>query len=150
MLLRTHLALAVFAIILFFNHVQNKFVFIILVLIATIIPDIDMSNSSWGRHLIFRPMQFFINHRGIIHSFSFAVFVSVIISVFWPVASLGFFIGYSVHLIADSFTKDGIQPFWPLKVKSSGFIRSGGRLEEGIFIFLLFLDVVLGFLLLVL
>ena len=55
----------------------------------------------------------------------------------------GFFIGYSIHLILDSFTRDGIQPFWPLKTRSSGFIASGGRIEETLFFSLILLDVFL-------
>tara|TARA_Y100000034_G_scaffold31700_1_gene38792 strand:- start:2584 stop:3036 length:453 start_codon:yes stop_codon:yes gene_type:complete len=150
MLLKTHLAFAVLMIILFLEHVNHKFTFALLVLIATVLPDLDSGFSSWGRHLIFRPLQFFTKHRGIIHSFTFGVLVSVILAFFWPIASLGFFIGFSVHLICDSFTVDGIKPFWPLKMKSSGFIRSGGRVEESLFFGLIFVDVVLFFIIFVL
>tara|TARA_Y100000310_G_C20597240_1_gene771152 strand:+ start:978 stop:1430 length:453 start_codon:yes stop_codon:yes gene_type:complete len=150
MLLKTHLAFAVLMIILFLEHVNHKFTFALLVLIATVLPDLDSGFSSWGRHLIFRPLQFFTKHRGIIHSFTFGVLVSVILAFFWPIASLGFFIGFSVHLICDSFTVDGIKPFWPLKMKSSGFIRSGRRVEESLFFGLIFVDVVLFFIIFVL
>tara|TARA_Y100000310_G_scaffold333179_1_gene410192 strand:- start:1583 stop:2035 length:453 start_codon:yes stop_codon:yes gene_type:complete len=143
MLLRTHLAFAVLMIIIFVEHVNNKLIFAAMVLIATIIPDLDMSNSSLGRHLIFRPLQFFIKHRGIIHSLTTAVIVSIILSMFWPIASLGFFIGFSVHLVCDSFTREGIQPFWPLKSRTSGFIYSGGRLEDSLFVGLIILNLVL-------
>jgi inner membrane protein len=149
MLLKTHMAFAVFMIILFLEHVNNKIIFVGMVLIATILPDLDTGFSSFGRHLIFRPLQFFTKHRGIIHSFTFAVLASIVLAMFWPIASLGFFIGYSVHLVCDSFTKDGIQPFWPFKVKSSGFIASGGRMEESLFFSLILLDVVLFFVLVV-
>ena len=146
MLLKTHLAFAVLMIILFVNHVNNPWIFIAMVFIATVIPDLDISSSTWGRHLIFRPLQFFVKHRGIIHSFTFAVLVAVLLAIFWPVASLGFFIGYSVHLVSDSFTKEGIQPFWPLKAKSKGFIPSGGAMEESLFFSLIVIDIILFFL----
>lgn len=145
MLLKTHMAFAVFLVILFFEHVIHPWIFILTVLIATILPDLDSNLSSFGRHLIFKPLQLFTKHRGMIHSFSFVILVSVIIAVFWPILSLGFFLGYSVHLICDSFTKEGIQPFWPLKIRSSGFIRSGGRIEETLFFTLILLDVLLFF-----
>jgi len=90
MLLKTHMAFAVLIIILFLEHVNNKFIFVGMVLFATIIPDLDSGFSSWGRHLIFRPLQFFVKHRGIIHSFTLAVAISIILSMFWPVVSLGF------------------------------------------------------------
>jgi len=144
------MSFAILIIILFLEHVNNKFIFVGMVLFATILPDLDSSFSSFGRHLIFRPLQFFTKHRGIVHSFTFAVIVSIILAIFWPVASLGFFIGYSVHLFCDSFTHDGVQPFWPLKVKSSGFITSGGRVEESLFFSLIFVDIVMFFVVVVL
>lgn len=143
MLLRTHLAFAILMIIIFVQQVSNKFVFIGFVLIATVLPDLDSGSSTWGRHFIFRPLQFFTKHRGIFHSFTFAVVASLALALIWPVASLGFFIGYSVHLICDSFTKAGIQPFWPWKIRSSGPVRSGGKIEDGLFIILILLDSIL-------
>ena len=150
MLLKTHLAFAFLLILLFFQHVNNKIVFVAMVLIATVIPDVDSGFSSWGRHLIFRPLQFFTKHRGIVHSFTAAIALSLALAVFWPIASLGFFIGYSVHLVSDSFTRDGIQPFWPFRAKSAGFITSGGKIEESLFFTLIVVDVILFFTLLVL
>jgi len=135
MLLRTHLMFAILVIILFLNYVEYKLAFIIMVLVATAVPDFDNKKSSWGRHIVFRPFQFFTKHRGMIHSFTTSVVLSVILAFFWPVLSLGFFVGFSVHLITDSFTKSGIRPFWPLKIKSSGPLHTGGRIEESMFLF---------------
>lgn len=137
------MAFGVLMIILFLNHVNDKLIFIGMVLFATVLPDLDSGFSSWGRHFIFRPLQFFVKHRGIIHSFTFGVLISIVLAIFWPVVSLGFFVGYSVHLICDSFTKEGIQPFWPLRARSKGFIATGGRIEDSIFVFLAILDAVL-------
>ncbi|MFA7708193.1 MAG: metal-dependent hydrolase [Candidatus Pacearchaeota archaeon] len=145
MLLKTHIVFAIFVILLFLEHVTNPLVFVLMVFIATILPDLDSGFSSYGRHFIFRPLQFFTKHRGIIHSFSFAILISVVLAVFFPKLSLGFFLGYSVHLILDSFTKEGIQPFWPFRIRSSGFIRSGGKIEETLFFTLLILDIILFF-----
>jgi membrane-bound metal-dependent hydrolase YbcI (DUF457 family) len=150
MLIKTHLAFAFIFILLFFQQVNHKFIFITLLLIATILPDIDSGFSSWGRHLIFRPLQFFLKHRGLLHSLTAGIVLSAVLAFFWPVASLGFFVGYSAHLIFDSFTKEGIQPFWPFKSRSKGFIVSGGRIEESIFLGLVFADVILFFIVFVL
>lgn len=149
MLIRTHVMFAILIILVFFNSVNNKFIFVIMVLIATIIPDLDSSRSSYGRHMIFRPLQFVTRHRGIFHSFTTAVILAGLIAIKWPVASFGFFIGFSVHLIIDSFTKDGIVPFWPLKWKSNGPLVSGGKIEEILFLGLIFVDVLLFFLVVV-
>jgi len=136
---------AVFMIMLFIQQVNNKLIFAGMVLFATVLPDLDSGFSSWGRHLIFRPLQFFVKHRGAIHSFTTAVIVSLVIAYFWPIGSFGFFIGFSVHLICDSFTIEGIQPFWPLRSKSTGFISTGGRIEETLFFALIFVDIILFF-----
>ncbi len=143
MLLRTHLTFAVLMIVLFVKHVNNQWIFIAMVLIATVLPDLDTGFSSWGRHWIFRPLQFFVEHRGILHSLTIATLLSVLLAIFWPIASLGFFVGYSVHIVLDSFTKEGVQPFWPLKHKTYGFISSGGRIEDSLFVSLILVDVVL-------
>lgn len=143
MLLRTHIAFAILIMLLFISHINSPWIFILMVLVGTVLPDLDTSSSSWGRHFIFRPLQFFIKHRGIIHSLTIAVAISILLSVYWPVVSLGFFVGYSFHIVLDSFTREGIQPFWPLKAKSYGFISSGGKIEDSIFVFLILVDIVL-------
>ena len=143
MLLRTHLVFAIFMILIFFNYVSNKWVFVVMVLLATIIPDLDNPNSKYGKEAVFTPLQTFTNHRGFIHSFTIAAILSGIIAIYWPVASFGFFIGYSVHLIMDSFTKHGIQPFWPFKWESKGPIESGGNIENILFLCIIFIDVLL-------
>lgn len=135
----------IFAVLLFLGHVSNKLFFIGAVLVATILPDLDSGFSSWGRHLVFRPLQFFTKHRGIIHSFTTAAVLSIIIAIWWPVVSFGFFLGYCVHLLVDSFTFEGVQPFWPFEWKSKGFIHSGGRIEETIFLTMIFVNVLLFF-----
>lgn len=150
MLLRTHVMFAIFMILIFVSHVSNKFIFIVMVLVATIVPDLDSGFSSWGRHFIFRPLQFFVKHRGIIHSFTTAVVLSVILAFWFPAASFGFFIGYCVHIFIDSFTREGVQPFWPMHWKSNGPLYSGGRFEEVLFFVLIAVNVLLFFVLLVL
>lgn len=145
MLLKTHLAFAVLIIIIFIQQVEYKFIFVGMVVLATILPDLDNADSSYGRHLVFRPFQFFVKHRGIIHSFTIALICSVLLAIFLPIASLGFFLGYGVHLITDSFTKEGIQPFWPLKARSKGFITTGGRIEESLFLSMILINVLVFF-----
>ncbi len=137
MLLRTHIMIAILMILVFISHISNPWIFAGMVLIATVIPDLDSNFSSWGRHLLFRPLQFFTKHRGIIHSFFTAVILSLIIAFWFPVASFGFFMGYCVHLFSDSFTTGGIQPFWPLHYKSTGPVHSGGKIEETLFLSLI-------------
>ncbi|MBT4165617.1 metal-dependent hydrolase [archaeon] len=145
MLLKTHLAFAILLILIFAQHVQSKLIFITAVIIATFLPDLDHTGSTSGRYMIFRPFQFFVKHRGVIHSITTAFILSLAVAFFWPLASFGFFLGYSVHLICDSFTKEGIQPFWPLKKKTHGPIISGGRIEETLFVSLVIANIILFF-----
>jgi inner membrane protein len=143
MLFKTHLALIIFFILLLYNSVDSKIIFVIIALIATVIPDLDTSNSKFGKHPIFRPIQFFVKHRGFFHTITFAFLISVVIAIFFPVASFGFFIGYSLHIVGDSFTKEGVQPFWPLKSRSYGIVNTGGKLESILLLSLAIVDVFL-------
>lgn len=147
MLLRTHLAITVFGILVLINNVNNKIVFAVVALIATFIPDVDSRYSSIGRKRINRVLQFFTRHRGITHSLVFLILVTFGILLFSNVIALGFFLGYGLHLFSDSFTKDGIKPFYPFfpKLKSSGGISTGGRIEIIIFVLFVVLDLVLVF-----
>ncbi len=143
MLLKTHFAIGIFAIILFFPFVNNPLTFVIMALIGTIFPDLDTRFSRYGKNPAARAMQMFTNHRGIIHSITFCALLSLILAFFIPVLAFGFFLGYSVHLLADSFTKLGISMFWPLQLKSEGLITTGSKVEKGIFVGFIIADVLL-------
>ncbi len=143
MMIRTHLAITFLAILLFLPHISSEFVFISVALLSTFLPDIDIPFSTLGKHKGFRFLQNFTQHRGLFHSFSFCILVSFILAFFIPVATLPFFLGYGLHLFADSFTVEGIKPFWPYKGKSSWTVKTGGLKETSIFVFLVLIDFVL-------
>lgn len=140
MLIRTHLAIVIFFILLFISSVNDKLVFVLVTLIATFIPDVDSKFSKLGHHKIFRPLQLFVKHRGIIHSFIFLILITSLFALFLPVVAFPLFLGYGVHLLADSFTKEGIRPFYPFNKTSSGKLRTGGRTETSIFVFFVLVD----------
>ena len=123
MLLRTHLAITVLFALLFLPIVEHKVVFVIVALIATYIPDIDSRYSKLGRKKIFRVLQWITKHRGMIHSYTFLLTLTLLLALFIPVLAFGFFLGYGLHLLADSFTLEGVKPFYPYKEKSCGKIR---------------------------
>src|SRR3989344_8195914 len=141
MMLRTHLAIGVFAVLLFLPHVTEKAIFIVVAVIASILPDIDSGFSTFGRLGISRFAQFLTKHRGFLHSFSFCFVIVAILAFFLPVLSLPFFVGYSIHLFADSFTIEGIKPFWPLRTASSWKLRTGSYSETVLFIIFLLTNV---------
>jgi len=133
MLIHTHLAITLFFILLFLSNIEHKLVFVLVALFATFIPDIDFKFSKIGKHKIFRILQLFTKHRGIIHSFTFLIMITLFFVLFFPIIALAFFLGYGLHLLADSFTIEGIKPFYPYKKIASGKIRTGGNIENFIF-----------------
>lgn len=144
MLIKTHIAITIFGILLLILSVEHRLIFVVVALMATFLPDIDSRYSVVGKKKINRILQFFTKHRGITHSFVFLIGITLILLYIFPVAALGFFLGYGLHLFADSFTKNGITPFHPFsRVKSEGFITTGRKFEKFIFIGFIILDGVL-------
>lgn len=145
MLIRTHLLITLFFVLVLFSSVENKVVFVVVALIATFIPDIDTKFSKLGKKKVFRPLQFFVSHRGFLHSFIFLALISLIFYLFLPIVMLGFVLGYGLHLLADSFTIQGIKPFYPFKRRLHWKIKTGGKLEVVIFVGFLIADLLLLF-----
>lgn len=142
-MLRTHLTITIFFILLILPYISNKLIFAIIALISTYLPDIDIKHSKIGRRKIFRPVQFFLSHRGFFHSYTFLFLITLFLLFFAPFLALGFFVGYASHLFADSFTPAGISPFHPLKIKFRGPIKTGGILEFFIFILFSAIDILM-------
>jgi len=140
MMLKTHLALTVLVALIFLSRVSSKFMFLAVIIVATILPDIDTGFSTAGRNVFLKPLQFFVRHRGFLHSFTFCIIVSFVFAYFLPSISLAFFLGYGFHLFLDSFTQEGIMAFWPWRRVSKGIFRTGGRMETSLFVVLLILD----------
>ncbi len=134
MIKRTHLAIGLALALLFLPNVNYKFVFFPIVLICALLPDIDSPDSYFGSSKLWRPLQLLVKHRGVFHSFTLCILVSVLFAFVLPIVALPFFLGYGSHLLADSFTQEGITPFWPWKRASQGALRTGGSMENGIFI----------------
>ncbi len=145
MLNRTHLAITIFFILLFIPLIGDKITFSILVLFSSMIPDVDIKTSKIGKYKIFRPLQFFTKHRGFFHCLLFMIFFLIFFLNFYPSGAFAFFLGYSSHLIADSFTPEGVQFFYPSKKIISGNIKTGGKLEKLVFFLFIFLSIFLLF-----
>ena len=143
MIWKTHLAIGLAVGIYFSSYVRSPLLFVPIVLIASLFPDIDSGFSYLGKKAIFKPIQWTTDHRGIVHSYTVCVILSFAIALFYPIAALPFFIGYSFHLFADSFTIRGIKPFWPIKFISKGPIKSGGKMEKPIFYTFVLIDILL-------
>ncbi len=141
MLFKTHLAFSI-VIVLFLLRFELGIAFYVVFLIASIIPDIDSPNSKIGKRFKFLGLIF--NHRGFFHSILALFLFSFLIYFFDFNLALAFFLGYSLHLLIDSFTKQGIYLFFPLSLKKSkGNIKVGSLLEKIIFMMLLFFAIAL-------
>ena len=143
MIKRTHLAIGIALALYFLPWINHKLFFVPVVIIASILPDIDSATSTLGRKAIFKPVQIFMTHRGPMHSYTMCVLLSTIFAFFFPIIALPFFFGYSFHLFADSFTLNGIRPFWPLKFSTGGIVKTGGMIDKAIFFVFLIIDVFL-------
>ncbi len=143
MLIKTHLAITLFIALLFVPFVNLPLLFLVVALLATYIPDIDSKHSKIGHHFFMRPFQWIAKHRGFVHSFTFLILITFAFVLFVPFLALAFFLGYCSHLIADSFTIEGIKPFYPYKKVSRGRIRTGGVSETNIFVIFILLDLFL-------
>ncbi|MFH1500322.1 MAG: metal-dependent hydrolase [archaeon] len=142
MLVRTHIAFSILIILLFIPHIQfvNDWIFIGVLLLATLLPDIDSGFSTINEVTRLKFFKYLTKHRGVIHSFTVCVIITILLAFFIPTISLAFFLGYASHLFADSFTVEGIKPFWPFDVKSHWRFKTGSVTETSLFVFLLFFD----------
>ena len=139
---RTHLAFSFLISLLIINSfdVQNKIIFIVIMLITSALPDIDSYKSKLGKKI--KPVSFLINiflgHRGIFHSLFLLILISMVIAIINIEIAVAFFIGYLSHLVLDSLTPEGVMFFYPFSNRrTKGFIRTGSLFENIFFILLL-------------
>lgn len=125
MLGTTHLLFSFLFGSLIFDYVHPtsliaKIIFAVLLLAGTFLPDLDLKIPA-------------LKHRGIFHTIWPVIIILIANAVFakylpFPIIALA--IGYGSHLLADSLTKFGIAPIYPLsKQKISGPIDTGSILE---------------------
>lgn len=144
MLFRTHFVFGIFLYLILFLRSDFYLIFLFGLLLGVLIVDIDLKNSIIGRFFLFRPLQLFFKHRGIIHSIFFGFILMILFSIFNLHFSFAFFIGFISHLFLDLFNRRGILVFWPLTKKRFGFkVKSGGIIEDVFFVFFLILDILL-------
>lgn len=116
--------------------------FFLTIIIATLAPDLDHDKSvlsqlfPWLSKLICK----FTDHRGVTHR-PIAIIASTLIvytlSFKLPLIAIAWFIGYSLHIIADGMTVSGIQGFYknktfysiPIKIR----FKSGDLVDNRLF-----------------
>ena len=141
---KTHLAFSFLLALSLFKYFNlNFYLFLIIFILAGILPDIDHSKSWIGRKfkLLSWLINFIFGHRKLIHSIFFAVFLAIIVKIFFNDYYIPFFLGYLSHLFLDSLTKQGVRILYPLKFKTSWIIRTNSIVEKLLLIILIILIV---------
>tara|TARA_Y100000310_G_scaffold17224_1_gene17094 strand:+ start:4304 stop:4747 length:444 start_codon:yes stop_codon:yes gene_type:complete len=140
----THLLFALLLALYTKDYFQADLFFIIIVLIGSLLPDLDETKSYLGRRIPFLPTisKLLFGHRGIYHSIPFAILLTLLINIFSFKAAIAILIGYLSHILLDSITKQGIQPLWPLKLRMKGPIKTGGLFEK-IFTILILIAIII-------
>ncbi|MDD5133203.1 MAG: metal-dependent hydrolase [Candidatus Nanoarchaeia archaeon] len=145
MMFYTHLAFGLLCSLLSLKYlpgISNKYIFILLVCLISIVPDIDEAGSKLGKKLWFIAKLF--SHRGFLHSIYPPILLFLLFNYVFHSSLIAFaiLIGYFSHLILDALTVSGINFLNPiLTFRVSGFIKTGSIFEILLFLALLGLDV---------
>ena len=138
MMYKTHLALTVLITIIALQFLDYEpILFLLVALFATLVPDVDHSNSKLGRKVPFIGMIF--THRGLWHSVFPLFGFPYLISLYSVPMAVAFFLGYASHLLGDAVTEHGIFPFYPLKFRINGFLRTNTVGETMVYFLIIFL-----------
>jgi inner membrane protein len=141
MLFKTHLVVGLFVFLALYRFSSEIFLFGLFFIFATVFVDIDSRKSRLGKIFIFRPIQLFLVHRGIIHSLFVLFGLSIVVFLVNKDAGSGFFFGYSTHILLDCFSSSGVSLFFPFSnSRVRGFIRTNGITEDIIFVVFLLAD----------
>lgn len=150
MLFATHLLLGILFYLIFHRFFAggNEIIFFLMVLLGSILPDIDERSSTINRWtgVFGKVISFFFKHRGIFHSLFLALLLFLVISVYGSTYyATALLLGYIAHLVGDSFSPSGIQMFYPFsQFKFKGPLKVGGFLEWIVLVLLMVLVVVIA------
>lgn len=123
---KTHLVFALFLSTFFTQPLAW-----VVIIISSILPDIDISTSLLGRKVKIIGKVF--THRGFFHSLFFFIPASIITYSLSPLIGISFMVGIGSHLFLDMLTKAGLR-LYPFKKKIKGFVKVGGLIERLFFI----------------
>ena len=138
----THVLLGIVVFLFFkdFFSGGNELIFFFMVLLGSVLPDIDERRSRINRWSGFvgTVIAFFAKHRGFFHSVTLYFILLLVITAYWSnYYAWGLFIGYVAHLIGDGITRMGVPVFYPFsQFKIKGPIKVGGFVESIILVVL--------------
>ncbi|EGT0000930.1 metal-dependent hydrolase [Clostridium perfringens] len=87
--------------------------------LGSLLPDIDTPYSFIGSRLkiISYPLSIFFKHRGGLHSITPIVLILSLGIFLKSKFILSISLGYFLHLLGDTFSKSGVNWFWPFSKK---------------------------------
>jgi inner membrane protein len=134
MLFYTHLLFGILLFLLVKGYLAgNVFLLLFLVLLGSILPDIDEHKSKIARWsgLLGKTVSFLFRHRGILHAVIFPSALCIVLGLLWSKSyALALLIGYVGHLFADALTPMGIPILYPFtEFRLRGPLRTGSIWE---------------------
>tara|TARA_Y100000310_G_scaffold344364_1_gene456769 strand:- start:10527 stop:10979 length:453 start_codon:yes stop_codon:yes gene_type:complete len=147
MLFHTHILLGIVLFLITKNFFTgNDYIAFFLVLLGSILPDIDSHNSKINKWsgIIGRIIVIFTKHRGLFHSLLFHALLFIVMLYYFNIYyATALFVGYLAHLIGDGITPRGIKLFYPFSnFRIKGPIKVGGWFESLIMVLLFVLILV--------
>ena len=151
MMYYTHLAFGFLIALLSieFFDIKNKLIFILVVVMFSIFPDIDEKKSKIGKKYRWAStiINFVFGHRGFFHSIYIPLALYFIFYYINDEIGVAILAGYFSHLFMDALTKNGIRPLYPIiNKKINGFIKTNSILEKILFL-IIFLSILYSLLL---
>ena len=137
MMFYSHVMFSLFVGLFLIGSFVNKYLFLVLLVFGSLVPDLDNPYSKIGRKL--RPfsniLRFFFGHRGMFHSILPAILIFAVFYYILGMELIGIAlsVGFMLHLVLDGLTREGVNYFYPLKFRVSGFVKTGGIFEWIIF-----------------
>jgi inner membrane protein len=140
MLFRTHLVTGIVLGLLFLRYTDyleaqaaSILLFFLIVLVASLLPDIDSPSSAVGRRAwgLSWIVRLFAGHRKFFHAVWIPL-AALFVFIRFEAVAFGMLVGYCSHLLADSLTVEGIRPFYPARFRLRGFVETGG-FGEGLY-----------------
>jgi len=139
----THLAFGFLASLIGVNlfNINDKIIFILIVILFSIFPDIDERRSKIGRKYKFTStiINFIFGHRGFFHSIYIPLILYFIVQYINNEFGIAILVGYFSHLFMDALTKNGIRPLYPIiNIRINGFFKTNSLLEKVLFLIIIF------------
>lgn len=101
---------------------------LILFALGSLFPDIDTPTSTIGRYFPF--VGRIIGHRTVTHTIWAVAVLGVAVWYFESIYVFSFVTGYTIHIIQDSFSRQGIAWFYPL-IGGYDTFGSGAAMKKG-------------------